>query len=283
MQWVSSQQMVHDVAEFAAVIPDNIVGVVGIPRSGSMVGSLIAMYRHLYFASVDSFVRHGFDSPGKRLRTQPPPDRGRLLLLDDSIAKGRSMKAAHRQLQESTQSKSFRIIRACLYAKPGAEAGVDLVQKIVPMPRVFQWNLFAHPDSQQWAFDLDGVFCVDPKVRDNDGPTYRKSLRRAAPLWRPRKPIGGIITCRLQRWNKITKVWLGQHQIKTKRLIMHPAATARQRRKQGRYGEWKAEQCQKIKAQLMVESNPAQASVIAEHASIPVICTDNMQLYQRNQ
>jgi uncharacterized HAD superfamily protein len=269
-----------DVPAFSMRLPAGLVGVVGVPRSGLMVASLLALHRHVHLADADTFARSGgFYTPGARLAAFAP-SAGKVLLLDDSVLSCRSIDSAERRIREGGRCGRFELIRGAFYAAPAAAERLDVFCRVVPMPRAFQWNWLAHQHLGQWTSDLDGVVCRDPAVHDDDGPQYEAAIRNAAPLYLPQRPIRSVITCRVERWRAITEDWLRRHHVQAQELILHPAPNAQARRRQGNYGRWKGEQYRRSPSTLFIESSARQALAIAEVSQKPVLCLENMKVYQ---
>jgi len=280
MSWVSYAQLHADVPLFSASLPVDLAAVVGVPRSGVMAASLVALHRHVPLSDAETFARTGgFYTPGLRLRTTKPPKEGKVLLLDDSAITCRSINAARRQIEQSERCRRFELICGAVYVVPEAASRLDVFGRIVPMPRVFEWNWLASQQLETWMCDVDGVLCHDPPVFDDDGPGYEAALRDAVPLYLPRRRVRSLITCRLARWRSVTEAWLARYGVVAGELVFHPAPSAEARRKQGRYGLWKGEHYRASGCTLFVESSATQAPVIAQAAGKPVLCLENKRMY----
>jgi len=277
--WISYEDLHRDGARFAAALPADIGGIVGVPRSGLLTACIVGLHRHLPVADVETFCRTGeFYRPSQRLRETPPAKRPRVLLLDDSIFSGRTMGAAVAKIRASRPETP--LVRAAVYAAPGSQRHIDLFHRVVAMPRVFAWNWLASAHLGEFLSDIDGVLCYDPGVFDNDGPQYQDALRHARPFYLPRQPVGGLITCRLARWRNITRDWLARHGVRYGKLTMYPAATADERRARGGYGQWKGEHFRRSQFTLCFESSRHQAPAIAATSGKPVVCLENGKLYK---
>jgi orotate phosphoribosyltransferase len=98
---------------------------------------------------------------------------------------------------------------------------VDFYSKLVDHPRCFEWNIMHHAFLERSCIDLDGILCKDPTNDENDdGQNYRHFLINVEPLLRPSVEIGWIVTCRLEKYRKLTEEWLRKHSIKYKNLVM---------------------------------------------------------------
>ena len=110
MNWISYAQLHADIVSFSATLPADLVAIVGVPRSGVMAASLLALHRHIPLSDAETFARTGrFYTPGPRLGAGPPTE-GKVLLLDDSALTCRSIDAAQTQIHESPRCRPFDLI-----------------------------------------------------------------------------------------------------------------------------------------------------------------------------
>ncbi|MFX8227120.1 hypothetical protein ABTL27_19780, partial [Acinetobacter baumannii] len=85
----------------------------------------------------------------------------------------------------------------------------DIWFEVVEGPRAFAWNMQKHIRLPRWGFDFDGVLCRDnTKAENDDGPLYARFLRDAEPVFVPQRPIGHIVTGRLEKYRPETLDWL---------------------------------------------------------------------------
>lgn len=250
-------------------IPRDVDAIVGIPRSGLLAASLIALHLQKPLTDVEGFCRNQVNRRSSRV-----VGARRALLVDDTVLKGSAMRGAVERVLSARPDAT--LIRFAVWSAPQTPAGaVDLALDLCPTPRAFAWNLWKHKRLERWAFDLDGVLCRDPRRHENDdGDAYRQFIRTAAPAFVPRRPIGWIITARLEKWRSETEAWLARQGIAHQGLIMLdlPSATARQ--EQGGRGRWKAEVFAGLAgAELFLESNEGQARKIAKYSGKPAWCT----------
>lgn len=125
-----------------------------------------------------------------------------------------------------------------------------------------------------WAYDLDGVICVDHVHGLGPGdPEYENHIDLAEPLILP----GGfllIVTGRLEKYHERTKRWLDGYGLIYK-LITKPI-TLRGIDKTPRF---KADIYRKSNATVFIESHTWQARVVAEISGKPVFSMENKKLY----
>lgn len=241
---------------------DNFDVVVGVPRSGMLPAGIIATHLQLPFADMHSFARGVCWSRSGHV-ARPG---SRILLVDDTSNRGEAMARAVKSLR----GKASKITRLAVYGPYRDDTSIiDIFFEECPGPRAFQWNMAKHARLPRWGFDFDGVLCRDPdKFEDDRGEEYDRFLEHAEPLFRPRRPIGHIITCRQERYREQTEAWLRKHGVQYLSLTMSP-----RHRNPSNKGLWKAAMIQKFgRIEMFIESELKQARVIAETAKIPVFC-----------
>ncbi len=276
---------VRTVADMAAIIAQNLHRidrtafdcVVGIPRSGMIPASIIATSLQMPLATLEGYcagIVHG--------RSGRTASAGRrILLVDDSCNKGRAMGRAVALLRASC--RGVEITRLAVfgpYQLDDPSKFVDVTFADCHGPRVFAWNLWKHRRLERWGFDFDGVFCRDPaKAENDDGPRYAAFLADAEPLFLPTRPIGHIVTGRLERYREPTEAWLRRHGIEFASLTMMPYATKAERMAAGNRGGWKAQAVRGLGVEMFIESCPKQAGIIARDSGVPVFCTSTQGVH----
>lgn len=239
--------------------------VVGIPRSGMIPASLIATHLQLPLADQSVFAGMARGRSGKAVGGVR-----RILLVDDSCNKGSAMAKAVAALPSGL--KVTRLVVFGPYREECRQA-VDLWFEDCPGPRVFQWNMAKHIRLERWAIDFDGVLCRDPTKEENDdGPRYERFLERAEPLFLPQRPVGHIVTARLEKYRGLTEAWLARHNVAFGGLHMMPYATKAERMAAGGRGQWKAGIVKNLGVEFFIESDPKQAGIIARGTGLPVWC-----------
>jgi len=250
--------------------------IVGIPRSGMIPAAIIATHLQMPLATPEGYavgIVHG--RSGRAERTGK-----RILLVDDSCNKGRAMTRAVSLLPKGTQ-----ITRLAVFGPYQVEPSsvCDIWFEIVHGPRAFAWNMQKHRRLPRWGFDFDGVLCRDnTKAENDDGPRYAQFLRDVEPLFIPQRPIGHIVTGRLEKYRGETEAWLQRHGIEFEALHMtqfHSKAERMHAMKfAGGRGGWKARIVRELGVEMFIESCPKQASIIAREAQVPVWCTRTQSL-----
>ena len=287
MNFRSVGQLSDQVLDWTRRLPHYDV-VVGIPRSGLLVATLISTYRNVPLAELDGFLegrcigagaskRH---ATGRPLGQDDPLSRPcRVLVVDDSVWTGNAMRRA-RKLVEAA-GLPHDVDYGAVYVLPGQEDAVDRYVEALRPPRVFEWNVLHVGTLGNSCLDMDGVLCHDPSGADNDdGERYLEFIAGARPLHVPTAEIGWIVTSRLEKYREPTAQWLAAQGIRYRELVMLDLPDIPSRRRPGIRTAFKADTYRQTGAELFVESSVYQSFEIANLANRPVLCIDTMQLIQ---
>lgn len=285
LNFITYSQLNNDVWENLHKLPMDIDLVVGIPRSGLMTASIIALYRNLPFTDIDTFLSGKFYSTGSTRKNnrwiQSLDEVKHLLIVDDSISTGEAMNKAKRQINK--MELSCKKTYCAVYALPTNFMLVDVFFKICNHPRMFEWNYMHHWGLKHACVDIDGVLCVDPNLLQNDdSDKYEKFLMNAAPKIIPTQRIGYLVTCRLEKYRSLTESWLRGYGVEYDNLIMLNAPDAATRLRDINQGEYKGNIYKNTDCFIFIESSYEQAIDICKIAKKPVFCTENSQLIQPN-
>lgn len=252
MNFISYAQFMKDIEEFAKQLP-RFDAVIGISRSGLIPATYLALHWNALLSSVNTVGMFERSPRIKNLEVEST------LVIDDSYFTGKSMNAAREYLGN-------KVKYAALYPKNNNH-NLDYYYKVVPYPRVFQWNVFHHIATRDGCFDMDGVLCRKPTQQENDyGPNYLKFLSSTKPLVIPTFELGEIITGRLEKYRPQTEAWLKRHNIKYGELFMRPGRSIN-------IAAYKAECYMKSDCSLFFEDEPQQAFVIRYLSGKNVLCT----------
>ena len=300
MNYRSIAQLSDQLVGWSKTLPNDIDVVVGIPRSGLLAANIFALYRNLPLADLDGFLAGRCLGTG-RSRASPlnkTPEGGRLdeaslddaaeqyldrprrvLVLDDSIHSGRSLREAREKIEAAGLPHHVRY--GAVYVTPETVGIPDLYCEVLYFPRAFEWNVLHSHVLASACLDMDGVLCVDPLSHENDdGEQYRRFLREARPLLIPTAPVGHIVTSRLETFRPETEAWLAEHGVAYGSLIMMDYPDRETRMRMNTYSAHKAKTYRETGATLFVESEIKQAVEIASLSKKEVLCIDTMQLIQ---
>lgn len=264
-------------------IPTDIDLVVGIPRSGMLPAYLIGLYRNTAVLDLPTFLKgdgpeHGSTRPTANGTPSLWSARS-ILLVDDSVSSGRSMKDAVDRILASGYCGKLKTCAAIV--EPSKYQAVDIHFCEIPMPRFFEWNAFHHPYLIQTAcMDMDGVLCEDPGPEQNDdGARYREFLRTTPIRFRPTGKIGHIVSARLEKYRSLTEEWLRRNKIEYGSLQLLDLPTGEDRSRLKSHSSFKARFYRASSAEIFFESNPSQAHEIARLSRKPVLCVETMRLH----
>ena len=262
-------------------LPRDIDLVVGVPRSGLLAGSLVALNINVPLLDLDSFLQGSRPQAGRTVRSTMNGNGSgvpkKVLVVDDSILTGISMAAVREQVESA--GLPVQIIYCAIYGAHDNHPEVDLCLEIVPHPRIFQWNLMRHNRLADACLDIDGVLCHDPTLDENDdGKRYVEFLLNARPLMMPGTKIKHLVTSRLEKYRPQTEKWLEQHDIVYERLWMLDLPSAEDRRKQHAHASHKAKVYVETGACLFVESEDDQAEQIARLSGRPVLSIEGQRV-----
>jgi orotate phosphoribosyltransferase len=264
----------------AGLAPDVDV-VVGVPRSGLLAASLLALHMDRPFTDVDGLVAGRIFPAGERRDVGDPATflarPRKVLVLDDSVYTGLNVQRTRKRIEQAALPHQVRY--AAAYAHPDAVRLVDLHLEVVAPPRMFEWNALHGPWIPRACVDIDGVLCPDPGDRDDDGPLYRDFLSTTEPLYAIGRRPGWLVTCRLEKYRSLTEAWLAERGIEYGELRMLDLPDAATRRALRPYARFKAEVYRETGAEIFIESSPAEAAGIAQLSGRPVYCVSTREMF----
>lgn len=258
-----------------ARLPPALDLVVGVPRSGLLPANLLCLALNVPMADLEGYCAGRVLSTGRTRQRDTVKDRAprerQVVVVDDSIYSGAAMRSARAAIDAAGLGDEVTFV--AVYGNSAGHPDVDLVLEAVPQPRFFQWNVMHHDILQHACVDIDGVLCVDPTDTENDdGTNYDRFLREATPLWRPTRPIGRLVTSRLEKYRPQTEEWLRRQGIDYGQLHMLDLPSRAERLRLGAHGRFKAEVYARGDALLFIESSHDQAVEIATSSGKPVLC-----------
>jgi len=278
MNYKSIDDLNKDIKRWIPELPEDLDLIVGIPRSGLLVANLIALYLNLPLTDVEGFCEGRIIQTGRRCdRSFDLSKRSKVLVVDDSVASGNTMRQVKAQIKRA--KLPHQIYYAAVYIVPKGSKYVDYWYEVVDWPRVFEWNVMHHNILTRSCVDFDGVLCRDPTEEENDdGEKYMNFIKSVKPLFVPTKPIGYIVTTRLEKYRKPTEEWLKRHKIKYNQLVMLDLPNKETRQALGIHASFKAQVYKSTKTELFIESSLSQAVEIARISGKPVLCIENWEL-----
>ena len=258
--------------------------VVGLPRSGMVPAYIIALHLNIECTDLRSFIDN---RPLKKGSTKnftrsinSSHEAKKILIVDDSIMSGLSL-ANDLKLIPSDLIKNITTL--AIYSSTSSRDDVDVFLEYLPVPRVFEWNVFHHDVLSNACVDIDGVLCVDPSEEDNDdGDKYINFILNATPLFLPTTRIHSLVISRLEKYRRETEQWLSQHNIIYDNLIMLDLPSKEERQRLRAHGTHKAKYYKKSESKFFIESEDNQALEICHLTGKAVFCVDNHTMYHPN-
>ncbi len=285
MNYRSISDLSHSIRANLDKLPGDIDLVVGVPRSGMLVASMIALGLDVKVIDLEGFCA---GSPLGRSNTRVihrsqfdrVQDASHVLFVDDSISSGASMRAVRERVAQCGYEQRHTF--CAVYAAGQAHPEADIVFEHVPDPRTFEWNTLHRPMAGRFCVDIDGVLCVDPTDSENDdGENYRAFLASARPLVIPSHRVGHLVTSRLEKYRDATEAWLSAQGVEYDQLHMLDLPDARTRRELGCHASFKAQVYQSLAdTTLFIESDREQARKIAAAAGKPVLSFSTQELFE---
>lgn len=272
LNFVTFDELVACTNRWVRSFPEAYDLIVGIPRSGLLVATIIASKLGKPLTTPDRLTEKSVWMTNRLLHENVGFKK--ILLVDDRVSKGRELRSALATLR---QQGDFQITKASLFVTAEAAQLVDLYYKITPDPVLFEWNLM-HAKKGNLATDLDGVICHDPpKGLDADEAAYLEWMRNAKPYLVPLYEIDAIVSSRLERYRTVTEEWLAKNRVPYKKLILWDLPSINDRH--GRFTKYKAETLLRIKPDVYWESNFNEAKQIYDSTRIPTLCVDRMSMF----
>ena len=286
--WISAEDLARDAVRLSQLIPAETKAIVGVARSGITPANIVATMRHLPLLAVRQTlndvieVGNGWRMGGNNHVKIKPHEM--VVVVDDTVMTGNSFIS----IQDIVSRTFPRHKTAACYVNPLAKKKPDIWIRELPAPHILEWNIFNSVYSPSIAVDFDGVLCDDcPPGDDDDGRKYIEFLTNARPKYVVRKAtIPLIVTARLEKYRAITNEWLQRHGITCHRLVMHPAATLAERRrddiaafKAREYLGWVTSHRANPAPAMFVESEDRQAQRIAQLSGRLVVCPSSRQVY----
>jgi len=247
-----------------------------------MAASLIALALNLPLADVEGFANGRLIASGTSRRRRALDlefqDVRHALLVDDSISSGGSM---DRALTEIRRFSDKKITTCAVYGLTTSAPNTDIVFRIVPLPRAFEWNVMHHDILASACVDIDGVLCLDPTPDENDdGPAYLAFIENARSYALPTKRVRTLVTSRLEKYRSETVRWLAKFGVEYDELVMLDLPDAATRRRLAIHGSFKGSVYRDSAATLFIESEVEQSRQIANISRKDVLCFGNQQMFR---
>ena len=294
LTYITLGELCRDIRNNLWKIPQDVAGIVAVPRSGFIPASIIAEFLNVGIAPLNNFLEADdiatvFDNHGSRPLRKDDSYK-KILVIDDTCFAGATMSKVKGEIQKKWGEDSgyeFIYLVAylegdCRFAEPDIYLrDVRDVAQISDLKIViYEWNLLAHASiTERTFFDLDGVFCLDPPDERNTD-AYESYIKNPTPLFiantYSNKKLN-IVTYRLIKYKKQTEAFLKKQGI-TATLRMFNSDSYEERSKTPP-AVFKAEIYKNSNAILFVESEDWQAKEICRLSGKPVFCIGTNIMY----
>ncbi|WP_111414440.1 phosphoribosyltransferase family protein [Billgrantia lactosivorans] len=245
--------------------------VVGIPRSGMIPAFMIALMLNLDCVDLAAWVSNAPLKRGvtrnQRHRLTHPHEAQRVLLVDDSILSGRSLR---RELEALPEPLRRRATTLAVYSSRLVRRDVDIVLCYLSHPRVFEWNVYHHPVVARACMSLEGVIAPveDPLL----------AMGEAVPaLLVPSETIRLLVSRRPESSRVSVERWLDAAGVKYASLAMLGDAVVDSHRPPA-LAQAKAGIYARSDARLYYEADDAQARLIVKQSNKPVFCVGTNEM-----
>lgn len=283
MEYRSVADLNDSIVGALPLLPRDVDLIVGIPRSGLLAASILALHLNLPLTDVEGFIEGRILGYGRRYtmgnrKAFDLESVKKVLVLDDSAGSGTTMSKVREKLSGS-QVSGKEIVYAAVYTDPLTKESVDIAFETCSSPRVFEWNIMHHPVLSESCVDIDGVLCLDPSVEENDDSiNYLDFLANAKPLVIPTIEVGYLVTSRLEKYRSETEVWLAKHGVMYKKLFMLDLPDRETRMNLASYADFKAMVYAETNARLFIESSLNQSQEIANLSGKQVLCFETRKM-----
>ncbi|KGM14075.1 phosphoribosyltransferase [Cellulomonas bogoriensis] len=272
MEFRSVHQLSVDVARWSETLPEDVDLVAGIPRSGMLPATMLALHMHRPLTDLDGLIEGRVLRCGERLSSERAPDAiegaRRILVVDDSTNRGGAIRRAKMLVAQAPHLRG-RVVWGAPYAAQGAAEGLlDHWYEKVSRPRAFEWNIMHHSGLVEACVDLDSVLIG----RRPDEPLP------PAPRLTPGSEVGWLVTSRDPAGRPGLESWLEEHGFRWRHLVMSDDPAHRPDSTGGHLASDPARRKSTLydaaHAWLFIEGDPDQARAITEATGRPVYCTE---------
>jgi hypothetical protein len=262
----SYADLAADVEQWCHYLPDASC-VWGMPRSGLMVASLIALYKNIPLIGVDK----PFASREKQIHAD---EKHPVLVVEDSCWTGASIEYIKQHV--NSRGEGIPVKYACYMCH---EDKCNLWDEICictgRLNHLMEWATLHIPFNKYTLTDMDGILCEDWQPPGEEGlyaNDYAKHITDARQYLSPSYPLLGIVTSRLEKWRYGTSKWLDERGIQYDKLYMADFPNSDARGAGDGFAGHKAQVYSSLPdAHLFIESDSKQAQAIAFRTSKPVL------------
>ncbi|MGI9261770.1 MAG: phosphoribosyltransferase family protein, partial [Woeseiaceae bacterium] len=278
-KFVSIDQATAWTNEWVKSFPQQYDLIVGVPRSGVFIASIVALRLGKGLTTPD-LLANGEYWHSKRAGPKLSHDQFKnILLVDDALDKGRAMTAAKEIVMQA--GPHFSVTCASLLVKEETKHLADLYHVVMEPPRTYEWNIMhrkiaSYAGKGILAVDMDGVLCANPpEGADADEEWYLEWMKSANPYLIPGFEIDIILTSRLEKYREQTEDWLRRNNVQYGELRMWDVPEKSMRKG---FAKYKVDALLSIKPDMYWESDWEISQRIWDETRIPTLCIDEMTM-----
>lgn len=243
--------------------------VVGIPRSGMVPAYMIALALNVNCTDISSWL-HNYPlkkgiTRGLKKNLSLPWEAEKVLIVDDSIMSGKSMKAEIDSLPDWLLARASTL---AVYSSKPIRNDVDIILEFLPYPRVFEWNIFHHNIMSRSCVCFEGMVLEGEAGSDKIAMHFR---------YMPSGVIDTIVSCQNESSRHEVETCLVSSGILYKNLVMVDNDTNVM--EIDSLVKFKIETFIASSADLFIEDNADQARLICREANKPVFCLSDNCIY----
>ncbi len=288
MEYISYQKIIEDIKTNITKIPKDVLGIIGVPRSGMLPATIIAGQLNVGLCTINEFIEKGADvfSSNHGNRKLRSIESKKILVVDDTCYNGTETKKNRLKLSKFNNEYEFIFMcvyleGSCMIDKPDLYL-VDISKNVKNSGFgicLYEWNLFSNPGiMEKTIFDLDGVLCVEPPD-ERKIDEYVKYIDNPIPLIIPTLDKITICTYRLIKYKEQTFKFLDSVGLTKKLVYMFNSDSYEERAKTPSW-LYKSYVYNKLSDyKLFVESDDQQAKEINRITKKPVFCLSTNKLY----
>ncbi|RUR28308.1 hypothetical protein ELY33_14005 [Vreelandella andesensis] len=244
--------------------------VVGIPRSGMIPAYIISLALNVNCTDISSLVNNfplkkGV-TRGIKNNISQPWDANKILLVDDSILSGDSLR---KEMKSIPNFLKKRITTLAVYSNKPVRNDVNIVIEFIPLPRVFEWNIFHHKIIEESCISLEGVISINK----SNGKDVIKSS------YLPSQKVNTIVSCRHELQRQKVVDWLKLNSVSFTNLIMVNNDVELNNMDNFSIAKFKSEAFRNSSARLYIEGDAEQAKMINRNSNKPVYCQASSKIY----
>ena len=222
-------------------LPHHVDLVVGISPGGMLAAGLLACHLDVPSAELASLCQSRRRLGDERALTGKP----RVLVVDDHARTGEALAEATARLAAAELAHEIHSGAVIVSPEAAQDGSVERFAEAVPTPWLFEWDVMHDLSSARLCVEFESVLMPSG----------------AGAFVGPEKEIGWVVTSRPERRRFETEVWLRNHGIGYRELVMGCADLA--------------EVYPRLGAEMLVVNGASQAARIARKAGSPVFSVES--------